>query len=230
MSTGRSYRRYRFGLTLLATALGLAGCAPPAIQMPTSELRLVRQAQPVYSVHVAHPGLLVMTPAKALIPFAGPFVGLAQGRHWISAYHVPNPAALVETRLAQTLEGRHELRKIQNLSRGVRDDKMAHLEKRLGHHGFVLDASKPQWSVMYYRFALDHYRMSYIERVRLIDLSSAKTVWQHVCSAHTHHEYEAPSAGELMAHDGAILKQFTQKVAQRCAAQLADAFGAGTHG
>ncbi|MHB1955857.1 MAG: hypothetical protein ACYCOU_19165 [Sulfobacillus sp.] len=218
--------RARLSLVCITVASALSACAPPAVQMRPSELSLVRHTQPLYSVHVRHRILLVMTPGKALFSGFGAYAGVQEGKRWMTKYQVPNPAALVEHELANTLQQRDLIGKVSPAPQGLPDDKIAHLQKAFGHHGLVLDATMLQWNVMYYPLAFGRYRMMYAERVRLVDLAQGKTVWQHVCKVRTNNSATAPSFDEMQANNGAVLKQFTRKLAQRCTQELANAFSA----
>ncbi len=231
-SSGRgcagTHRRSRAGRAALAAAGAaalLTACAPPSIQMQPTELSTVRHAAPVYSTHVAKPTFLVMTMGRAAFGAFGAIAGLKAGQRWIVRYHVPNPSGLVENNLAAALQQRDQLNHVTAGAHGLKTDHVADLRATFGQRGLVLDVSRGSWQMLYYPLSPSHLKTMYVLRARLVDLASGKTLWQHVCKVETRHERTAPTVSELKARNGALLKQITSKMTQRCAVQLAASFG-----
>lgn len=193
--------------------------------MRPSELSTVRHAAPVYSAHVTKPILLVMTVGEAAFGPFGAMAGLKTGRRWIVRYHVPDPAGLVAHHLAAVLQQRGQLGPVTAGTRGLKMDHVADLRAAFGQKGLVLDVSRGFWEMLYYPFSPSHLKTIYAQRVRLVDLTTGKTLWQHLCRVETRHERTAPTMSELKASNGVLLNQITAKTAQRCAAQLAASFG-----
>lgn len=145
------------------------------------------------------------------------------GDKMANEYALKDPALRLQSRFLTSLEkdtGSKESRIVQEPPGGESIEEL----KRTFGKGMVLDFKTTQWLLFYYPTDWSHYRIAYSARGRLVRLEEPKIIWQGTCEVIGQDPKTSPTMDELVANNGALLKQKINEAADACAEQLWDHF------
>jgi hypothetical protein len=110
---------------------------------------------------------------------------------------------------------------------GIRpDDNISRIQQELGKDGLVLEFRTIIWNLLPH--GGDHKRIEYWGRARLIRLNSGEVVWKETAKFIGHEpEGQRPTAEEMLADNGAVLKLKIKEAADSCAEELVRRFTRG---
>lgn len=92
----------------------------------------------------------------------------------------------------------------------------------------VLDFQTVKWGVKKV-FLEDFYQVTYVGRVRLLDLKQEKFLWQGACDLTEKDSQASPSFQEFLENEGALLKASLNSLGQACLQTLQEQFQGSTN-
>jgi hypothetical protein len=214
------------GLLLVALFLFLSGCAPALIQPDKEELSRLSNQADFHVVHYPPSSFSVRTPGKAMIGGGGALgamlsLGLYEsaGDKMASEYTLKDPALRLQSQFLPSLEKDSGIKNIRIAQEPPSGESIEELRRTFGK-GMVLDFKTTQWLLFYYPTDWSHYRIAYSARGRLVRLEEPKIIWQGTCEVIGQDPKTSPTMDELVANNGALLKQKINEAADACAEQL----------
>lgn len=134
-------------------------------------------------------------------------------------YALEDPALRLQSRFLSSLEKELGIKDIRIFQKSPSGESIDELKGMIGK-GMVLDFKTTQWMLFYYPTDWSHYRIAYAARGRLVRLEEPKIIWQGTCEFIGQDPKTSPTMAELVANNGALLKQRINEAADACAEQL----------
>lgn len=213
------------GLLVFVLFLLLSGCASTLIQMDKEERSRLNNQSDIQAVHYPS-SFSVRTPGKAIAGGGGALgaifsLGLYEsaGDKMAKEYALEDPALRVQSRFLSSLEKDLGIKNIRIVQESPSKDSIDDLKRTAGK-GMVLDFKTTQWMLFYYPTDWSHYRIAYSARGRLVRLEEPKIIWQGTCEFIGQDPKTSPTMDELVANNGALLKQKINEAADACAEQF----------
>lgn len=224
-------RKTTKGLLLVALFLFLAGCAPALIRPDKEELRRLGEQAGLQVVRFPPSSFSVRTPGKAMVGGGGGALGAvlslglyeSAGDKMAKEYALEDPAVRLQSRFLTSLEKATGSKESTIVQKPPSGESLEELKRTFGT-GMVLDFKTTQWLLFYYPTDWSHYRIAYSARGRLVRLDEPKIIWQGTCEIIGQDPKTSPTLEELVANNGALLKQKINEAADACAEQLWDHF------
>ena len=120
-----------------------------------------------------------------------------------------DPVLEVKERVVLAMDAALELKSVRLIQEPLVGDDLDQLNAALGK-GLAIDFKTIIWN-------LDHKKLWYVARSRIIRLEDSKILWQGVCDVTNH---LSGSWAEHMAAEAALLKKRLNEVAESCAQNL----------
>ncbi len=218
------------GLLVLTLFLLMHGCGPSLIQMDKNELSRLENLSNIHAVHYPSSSFNVRTPGKTLAGGGGALgsiisLGLFEsaGEKMTKDYALEDPILNVQNHFLSSLETDLGLTNIRIVQESPSEDSIDELKRTVGN-GMVIDFKTTQWMLYYYPTDWSHYRIAYSARGRLVRLEDSQIIWQGTCESVGQDPKTSPTMNELIANNGALLKEVISEAANACAEQLSTHF------
>jgi hypothetical protein len=221
--------RIRIGLTVFAACALSAWSAIAPAREDTKIRSLLETAPAVSFVHYHAPPMFVTTPAQAagggLISAATHSEQLPSGPEIEKAFAIPDAGSEIAAQLAARLTSATFASRLHAEehphARAWRDDATAY--KSETQDPLVLELVVDRRSAAYLPLKWKTYYYSLSLRLRLIDLTQSKVVWEHRCNpSGLRSDTYRLNVDEFEANGGARLKQVEQAANDFCARELGD--------
>jgi hypothetical protein len=146
---------------------------------------------------------------------------VSAGNALIRGFGLVDPAITVRYGVAAYLERDLGFERIIMEKEPQKDDAIKALRKRFGSTGVVLDFTTISWEISHFQRDIDHYRLYFKVRGRLIDLGASKVLWRASCSYTSSKDpAESPTFLDLTADRGEWLRRMLAEGAGQCAGEF----------
>ncbi len=199
-------------LSVAALSIMVSGCATVKDQkIEKSAADALRGKTVAYTTRVK-PDFTAMTPSKAALGIFGAAAMISEGNKIVSSNQVDDPAALIASGVAKTLQDTFAVQ-VQAAPLATNSDDIAKLAELAKGAQLIVDVQTLNWSMAYFPTDWSHYRVMYTGKVRIIDTQSRQVLAEAGCSRVPEGNAGAPSYDEMTGNGAAKLKaELTQAV------------------
>jgi hypothetical protein len=193
-------------LSLFLALLFTYGCFPKLIEMEKAERARLKDEGEIQAVHYSGKFLEVDTDSSSNSEDEALVFPLASSQPRLI---LEDPVLEVKERVVLAMDAALELKSVRLIQEPLVGDDLDQLNAALGN-GLAIDFKTIIWN-------LDHKKLWYVARSRIIRLEDSKILWQGVCDVKNH---LSGSWAEHMAAEAALLKKRLNEVAESCAQNL----------
>jgi hypothetical protein len=218
-------RRISAPLMIGAFAAVVTGCASSKVALKPHDVAQLKTVSEIPAVHAQQATLRVVTVGKAmsasLFGIVGGLVadGMARsdGKDFVKAYGLDDPAGRVKEGLAAALAERLVLNNLRAVSTPV-EDIDANTLRRAFRDSVVLAVKTDQWSISYVDLA-SHYGIVYFATARLVRTVDGTLLSNASCRLDGR-DFGKATMEELTADNGALLRRRIEQTADVCVNRL----------
>jgi hypothetical protein len=193
-------------LSLLLALLLTYGCFPKQIKMEKAELARLKDEGEIQAIH--YPGKFPEVDTDSSSNNEPEVLVLPVTSYQLRLI-LEDPVLRVKERVVLAMDAALELKSVRLIQEPLVGDDIDQLKAALGK-GLAIDFKTIIWN-------LDHKKIWYVARSRIIRLEDSKILWQGVCDVQNH---LLGSWEELMAAEAALLKKRLNEVAESCALNI----------
>lgn len=206
----------RFALATLVLALAVSGCASVSKQPISAQDRTSIQGKSLAVTARAKPDFAAMTAGKATFALIGAIAAISEGNSLVASNNVADPANVIASSLAKSLEAAHAVRTASAAITVTADDAAQIASSLRSTADYALDVQTLNWSINYFPTDWTHYRVFYTAKARLINTQTGAVVASGFCKRIPDTNVGAPTWDELMANQAARLKSELDIAAKEC--------------
>ena len=166
------------------------------------------------------PDFAATTAGKAAFALLGAAAMISEGNKIIASNNVPDPADVIATGLANTLENAYGVQLVTPPTEVNANDEAQVAASINGKAKFIIDVQTVHWSFGYFPTDWTHYRVIYTAKARLIDAQSKAVVAEGFCKHIPTSNIGAPTYDELLANEAAMLKRELNSIASECVSSM----------
>ncbi len=160
----------------------------------------------------------VMTPMKAMTfglfgAIGGAFMAM-DSSNAIDDF-TQTPSYYINTQLSNALQNRYNMRLIKH-NKITDETSIEDLIREYPDVDYLIDNSDFRWSVEYYPFHFGKYRVSYIGKLKLIDVKNKIVIAEGYCEDIPEYSQSSPTYDELFDNEAKLLKQITKNRLDGC--------------
>jgi hypothetical protein len=177
----------------------------------------------VYVKHTQPPTLVDMTPGSAAFGMVGALASIAAGHDLVVKDGIEDPSGDMARALATAYVAAHgghvadaPILNDEKLSRAS----PAKLSALANGASYIVDVDPPGMNIIYFSFDWTHFDLLYLSQARIIDASNNKVVAQARCFLKTVKAPDLPTHAQLVADNGAVLKQVIARKTEMCLTKL----------
>ena len=201
--------------------LCLVGCASTETLQLAAATSSQFVGKPVHVVREKPDPFMPLTASKGAFAVLGVAAAIEEGEKFVQQTSLQDPSHALEDRLAE-----HVIAKFQLSGKGETLDfvssdhpgDLASWSRNKGMSGLILDVETKGWGYRYDGFSFSDYIVSYVANLQLIDTQNGKVMASHTClkDTKTLQDGKVYNQEELVADNGALLKQLFATLSQSC--------------
>lgn len=165
-------------------------------------------------IHEEKPSFIAMTSTNMIIAsLSGGILGsgimIYQGNKIVKNNQIEDPAYFISNNLSKDLQSKYGI-KIIDKGLEKKTNNVSKIAKQYENVAdYVLDVSTIGWGIIYKRFQLNSYVVSYGSKLRLIDVRNAKVIAESPCAKNFSQREisNPPTYKELLADNAKIIKE-----------------------
>lgn len=203
----------------IAVTIAFAGCASPRLVPLDKEANARLRGRSITLVHREMPSFSAATPGKASFALVGAFAMLQAGDKIVKEDGIEDPAVRIGEELLQAIAGSNGMRIVGNDVIATTAER-SKLSQQYSMADLALDVQTVSWSFVYFPTNWTHYRVVYNVQLRLIDTRRATLLADGHCEHVPPETRDAPTYEQLLADQGARLKQELAAAADQCIDEL----------
>lgn len=200
---------------VIATSLALGACTTINNKQLTPETSAQLQGKTIAVTRYSTPDFAAFTAGKAAFAVLGAAAMISEGNSIVQQNNIQDPAIAISKGLQEKLKvSKNTVAAATDID--VESDDLEKIIAKNTDAQFIVDYKTINWMFNYYPTDWSHYKVSYVGRLRLIDIASKSVMAESACTSVQGDDKNPPTKDQLLESDATLLKSYFAKAASAC--------------